>query len=104
MLCYFSYLCGTEEGFIHRCSTSYNEQYLDTYKGHTGPVYKLAWSPFLKNCFLSASGDWSIRLWKMNRTSPCLSFSSASVSITIRNINIKSTYKKYLCFTTESCL
>ncbi|CAF0773122.1 unnamed protein product [Rotaria sordida] len=29
------YLCGTEEGLIHRCSVSYNEQYLDTYSGHT---------------------------------------------------------------------
>lgn len=29
------YLCGTEEGLIHRCSVSYNEQYLDTYSAHT---------------------------------------------------------------------
>ncbi len=73
------YLCGTEEGNIHRCSTSYNEQYLDTYQGHTGPVYKLAWSPFLKNCFLSGSSDWTIRLWKANRTHPCLTFNSSTV-------------------------
>lgn len=73
------YLCGTEDGYIHRCSTSYNEQYLDTYRGHTGPVYRLAWSPFLKNSFLSASGDWTIRLWKMNRILPCLTFNSSSV-------------------------
>ena len=32
---YFSYLAGTEEGHIHRCSCSYNEQYLDSYFGHT---------------------------------------------------------------------
>ena len=30
----FSYLAGTEEGHIHRCSCSYNEQYLDSYVGH----------------------------------------------------------------------
>ncbi|KAF6112278.1 hypothetical protein HJG60_020308 [Phyllostomus discolor] len=28
------YLAGTEEGHIHKCSCSYNEQYLDTYRGH----------------------------------------------------------------------
>uniref|UniRef100_A0A8C2QHN6 Dynein axonemal intermediate chain 4 n=1 Tax=Cricetulus griseus TaxID=10029 RepID=A0A8C2QHN6_CRIGR len=28
------YLVGTEEGLIHKCSCSYNEQYLDTYRGH----------------------------------------------------------------------
>jgi hypothetical protein len=30
------YVCGTEEGSIHRCSVSYNEQYLDSYLGHSG--------------------------------------------------------------------
>ncbi|CAF0853290.1 unnamed protein product [Brachionus calyciflorus] len=75
------YLCGTEEGFIHRCSTSYNEQYLDTYLGHMGPIYKLAWSPFSKNTFLSGSADWTIRLWMINRLSPCLVFNSSSKSV-----------------------
>uniref|UniRef100_A0A8C6W3Z0 Dynein axonemal intermediate chain 4 n=1 Tax=Nannospalax galili TaxID=1026970 RepID=A0A8C6W3Z0_NANGA len=28
------YLAGTEEGLIHKCSCSYNEQYLETYRGH----------------------------------------------------------------------
>ena len=31
------YVVGTEEGTIHKCSTSYSEQYLDTYGGHEGP-------------------------------------------------------------------
>lgn len=29
------YLAGTEEGYIHKCSYSYNEQFLETYKAHT---------------------------------------------------------------------
>ena len=29
------YLVCTEEGLIHKCSCSYNEQFLETYKGHT---------------------------------------------------------------------
>ena len=31
----FRYLVCTEEGLIHKCSCSYNEQVLQTYKGHT---------------------------------------------------------------------
>lgn len=77
------YLCGTEEGYIHRCSTSYNEQYLDTYNGHTGPIYKISWSPFLKNCFLSASADWTVRLWKADRMVPCLTFNSSTVCLVL---------------------
>ena len=34
-MCVSSYLVGTEEGHIHRCSCSYSEQYLDSYFGHT---------------------------------------------------------------------
>ena len=29
------YLACTDEGFIHKCSCSYNEQVLETYVGHT---------------------------------------------------------------------
>jgi len=75
------YLCGTEEGLIHRCSISYNEQYLDSYIGHTGPIYKLAWSPFSENTFISASGDWTLRLWKADRSDPCLTFNSSTKSV-----------------------
>lgn len=28
------YLACTEEGYIHKCSCSYNEQVLETYTGH----------------------------------------------------------------------
>jgi len=75
------YLAGTEEGHIHRCSCSYNEQYLDSYYGHTGPVYGLQWSPFAPEVFLSCSGDWSIRLWHEDRTKPVLNFFSSTKSI-----------------------
>ena len=30
------YFAGTEDGTVHKCSWSYNEQYLETYFGHTG--------------------------------------------------------------------
>ena len=34
------YLTACEDGTIHKCSDAYAEQYLESYTGHTGPVYK----------------------------------------------------------------
>ncbi|KAL5017570.1 hypothetical protein ScPMuIL_007159 [Solemya velum] len=75
------YLAGTEEGHIHKCSCSYNEQYLESYSGHSGPVYKIEWSPFDSDIFLSCSADWSIRLWHQDRPNPILSFFSSTKSV-----------------------
>uniref|UniRef100_A0A4W3J4J1 Dynein axonemal intermediate chain 4 n=1 Tax=Callorhinchus milii TaxID=7868 RepID=A0A4W3J4J1_CALMI len=72
------YLAGTEEGYIHRCSCSYNEQFLETYGLHKGPVYKVAWSPFSTATFLSCSADWSIHLWIQEVLVPVLHFSSTT--------------------------
>nr|XP_036880164.1 dynein intermediate chain 4, axonemal isoform X4 [Manis javanica] len=68
------YLAGTEEGNIHKCSCSYNEQYLDTYRGHKGPVYKIAWNPFCHDVFLSCSADWGVIIWQQENLKPFLSF------------------------------
>jgi WD40 repeat protein len=75
------YLAGTEEGHIHKCSCSYNEQYLESYFGHTGPVYRILWSPFLPGCFLSCSADWTVRLWHEDQTKPVCTFQSSSKAI-----------------------
>ncbi|XP_033737005.1 WD repeat-containing protein 78-like isoform X1 [Pecten maximus] len=75
------YIAGTEDGHIHKCSCSYNEQYLDSYTGHNGPVYKMEWSPFVNDIFLSCSADWSIRLWHQERNKPILSFFSLNKSV-----------------------
>ena len=73
-----SYLCGTDEGLIHRCSTIYNEKYLESYRGHTGPVYKVHWSPFVENVFLSASADWTVRIWMIEHEEASMVFSSST--------------------------
>lgn len=68
------YLAGTEEGLIHKCSCSYNEQYLETYRGHKGPVYKVTWNPFCPDVFLSCSADWGVMIWRQETLKPYLSF------------------------------
>mmetsp|Transcript_24966 Transcript_24966/g.81789 ORF Transcript_24966/g.81789 Transcript_24966/m.81789 type:complete len:774 (+) Transcript_24966:69-2390(+) len=76
------YLAGTEDGHIHKCSCSYSEQYLDSYFAHAGPVYSIAWSPYVHNLFLSASSDWTIKLWQEERESPLLTFQSGNEDVT----------------------
>ena len=58
-----TYFVGTEEGGVHKCSVSYNEQYMETYEGHKGPVYRLRCSSRWPNIFLSCSSDWSLKLF-----------------------------------------
>lgn len=72
---------GTEDGHIHKCSTSYSEQYLESYTGHIGPVYALQWSPFNPNLFVSCSGDWTIRLWQQGKQQQLLSFQSSNEEV-----------------------
>ncbi|KAJ0059322.1 hypothetical protein NL108_015507, partial [Boleophthalmus pectinirostris] len=71
------YLVGTWEGLIHKCSASNTQQYIDTYKKHFGPVVSVWWSPLCPGVFLSCSSDWTVQLWREERFSPALSFSSA---------------------------
>ncbi|NXR04547.1 WDR78 protein, partial [Sagittarius serpentarius] len=75
------YLAGTEEGHIHKCSCSCSERFLETYRGHKGPVYKVAWNPFSTDMFLSCSADWSIILWHQASQTPILTFSSATAFV-----------------------
>ncbi|XP_059146873.1 dynein axonemal intermediate chain 4-like isoform X2 [Physella acuta] len=75
------YLAGTEDGFVHKCSCSHNEQYLESYQGHTGPVYSIQWSPFVEDIFLSCSADWTIKLWHQDKTRHILSFHSCTKAV-----------------------
>ncbi|XP_063724938.1 dynein axonemal intermediate chain 4-like isoform X2 [Symsagittifera roscoffensis] len=76
------YIAGTEDGNIHKCSCSYNEQFLSTYNGHSGPVYKVTWSPFAGDIFLSASADWSIKVWHQDMTEPVINIQPALKAVT----------------------
>ena len=62
-----TYFVATEDCSIHQCSMSYSEQYLETYYGHTGPIYRIRCSPFWNKdecpIFLTCSYDWTVRIW-----------------------------------------
>ncbi|XP_031973524.1 WD repeat-containing protein 78 isoform X1 [Corvus moneduloides] len=76
------FLAGTEEGHIHLCSCSGQEQILGTYRGHKqGPVYKVAWNPSSTDMFLSCSADWSILLWHRDSHIPLLTFTSVTAFV-----------------------
>lgn len=68
------FVVGTEEGRIHKCSKAYNSEYLQTYAGHKMAVYAVKWNLLHSRVFLSASADWSVRLWDGNRTQPVMTF------------------------------
>jgi WD40 repeat protein len=75
------YICGTEEGNIHLCSRSYNHV-LQTFNGHTGPVYKVKFSPFHSGLLLSASADWSCKMWHADSGRMLLSYQPNNTPMT----------------------
>lgn len=87
-----TYMVGTEDGLVHRCSTSYNEGYLETYYGHSGPVYKVRCNPFMSHAFLTCSADWTIRLWTTKPVpghqadAPLLTFQSIDLNDAVNDV------------------
>ncbi|CAM9524581.1 unnamed protein product [Discosporangium mesarthrocarpum] len=81
-----TYFAGTEDGLIHKCSVSYNEQYLETYSGHFGPVYRIRCSPFWDRLFLSCSADWTVRLWEQRQTTPLHTLRSVDLSDVVNDV------------------
>jgi len=71
-----TYFTATEDCTIHMCSMSYSEQTLETYSGHTGPIYRVRCSPFWHkdDCpvFLTCSYDWTVRVWNAKQQQPKL--------------------------------
>ncbi|CAM9993072.1 unnamed protein product [Choristocarpus tenellus] len=81
-----TYFAGTEDGLIHKCSVSYNEQYLESYVGHTGPVYRIRCSPFWDRFFLSCSADWTVRLWEQRQATPIHTLRSVDLSDVVNDV------------------
>ena len=58
---------GTEEGAVHLCSTNMPDHYVESFFGHAGPVYHVAWSPASSETFASASADGTACLWRLHQ-------------------------------------
>jgi dynein intermediate chain 1 len=58
---------GTEEGTVHKCSKAYSSDILASYRGHHMAVYAVRWNYQHPSVFLSASADWSVKLWDSTR-------------------------------------
>ena len=82
-----TYIVGTEEGTIHKCSVSYSEQYLETFPPHHGPVYKVKCSPKWPQVFLSCSSDWSMGLYHTQVTQrPIFNMKAAGEDFAITDV------------------
>jgi len=71
------FLIGTEEGRIHKCSTSFSGQYLETYEAHAMAVYTVRWNCYHSKMFISASADWTVKMWDHTQKAPVMSFDLA---------------------------
>eukprot|EP01062_Namystynia_karyoxenos_P017741 TRINITY_DN16565_c0_g1_i1.p1 TRINITY_DN16565_c0_g1~~TRINITY_DN16565_c0_g1_i1.p1 ORF type:complete len:855 (+),score=357.16 TRINITY_DN16565_c0_g1_i1:89-2653(+) len=70
------YIVGTEDGTVHKCNTTNQETYIaPDYAGHGGePVYRVRWSPFCHEYFLTCSADWTAKLWSEKKSQAVLNF------------------------------
>lgn len=69
-----NYFCATEDCSVHKCSISYPDQYMNSYYGHQGPVYRVRcnpyWDPNDNAIFLTCSYDWTVKVWNANAQPP----------------------------------
>lgn len=71
-----TYVVGTEDGTLHKCSKSQSENYLLDFKPHEEPVYRIRWSPYCSQYFLTCSADWTSRLYHVDRVDPVITLDS----------------------------
>lgn len=82
-----TYYVGTENGTVHRCSCSYNEQYLQNYLSHSAPVYQLTCSTFDPSIFFTCSADSRINIWDAKLNDPLVTMQSPDGSDAINDIS-----------------
>ncbi|XP_066144066.1 dynein intermediate chain 2, ciliary [Euwallacea fornicatus] len=69
-----TYLVGTEEGQIFKCSTVYSSMSVFTYNAHLLPVDRLDFNRYNTDIFISCSSDWRVKIWEDNRKEPLFVF------------------------------
>lgn len=80
------YVTGTEEGSVHLSNVSHNEQYLDTYESHNGPVYRTSFSRVWPEVFLTSSADWTMGLYHVRMRAPMLKFHTTGADFAINDL------------------
>eukprot|EP01083_Nonionella_stella_P257156 880500_1 len=68
------FLVGTEEGNVHLCSKTFSQDYLKSFEAHEMGVYSTKWNAFHSRVFLSASSDWTVKLWDLKHPEAITSF------------------------------
>ncbi|KAK9798512.1 hypothetical protein WJX73_005780 [Symbiochloris irregularis] len=76
------YLVATDDGRVHQINTNFADQYIRSYSGHLGPIYRVAWSPFSFPYFLTASADWTLKLWHERQETALLTFPVGQDAVT----------------------
>jgi len=61
------YLCGTEEGELFKCTTSYKSKYLSRFKAHDSAIMSIKWNIFHPDVYATASQDWTLKIWSQKR-------------------------------------
>lgn len=61
------YLCGTEEGQLYKCSTTYSSKYLNVTKAHDGAIMAIKWNKFHPDVYATSGQDWALKIWSQHR-------------------------------------
>lgn len=96
------FVVGTEEGALQLYSKAYNCQLLQSYEGHHMAVYTVRWNPFHPRVFLSASADWSVKLWEFNTHRPVMTFDMSNSVADVAWAPYSATM--FACITTDNHL
>lgn len=67
-------LVGTEFGEIMLYDLNDEHQAPKKFEGHESQVYAVRWSPFSSSTFLSASEDWTLKLWDVHQEHPIITY------------------------------
>lgn len=71
-----SYLVGTNEGCVHKCSINHAKHHSAVLQVHNGSVFSIAYSPWSPKIFLTCGSDWHIRIWVEGIFKPIVELSS----------------------------
>jgi len=61
------YLCGTEEGELYKCTTTYSSKYLSVVKAHDGAIMGIKWNKFHPDVYATCGQDWALKVWSQKR-------------------------------------